>query len=264
MTDGFTTVDAVLWSVAVTLALYAVWLARPRATTWDLASFFAVSWALLRRPAPLPLTEGPVPPGGWTGSAEDVDPDLDPVRRIGAECTWDALATRAPAARAAVERRLAGTRVVWFEPPLVDLGTVDVLPPPPESHAALEALLAAPEARLVLVASAEAQRVLELLHELQGLRDRVRLVLLIGAAPDAEWLARSFRHETFDLELARATPYCTLRTGPGQVLRSPLPPATGRVALDVVDLGLVPADALADPTLGEALRAAFAAVASGS
>lgn len=260
MTDGFTLVDAILWSLAVTLGLAAVWLARPRPPTWDIASFFALSWAMLSRPGPLRLEEGAVPAGGWSGEPEELGPDYDPALRLGPDCTWAALTAADPAVEATLLRRMGHVRVVWFEPPVVDLGPVEVLPAPPAAHDALDALVSSLETRLVLVASTEAQGVLTLLHALQGLRDRVLMVVFVGPRFDAEWVQREFRHEAFDLELAREIPYCTLRTGPGQVLRSPPPVATQRTAIDVVDLGLVaPAD-LAEPTLGRALRLTIAAV----
>jgi hypothetical protein len=75
-------VDALLWSLAVGLAVMAAWLARPRPQSWEIASFFAVSWAVLRRPAPLPLTDGPVPEGGWSGRSEDLGEEYDPARLL--------------------------------------------------------------------------------------------------------------------------------------------------------------------------------------
>ncbi len=260
MTDAPTTVDAVLWSAAVALTVFAVWLARPRRATWDIATFFATSWAARCRPGPLPLAEGPVPPEGPTALPEDPGPDYDPSVRIGPGCSWAAFAAGSPVVDETIARRLAHVHIVWFEPPTVDLGPVEQLPAPALAHGGLEALIRSPDTRLVLVASTQAQALLELLHEMQGLRDRVLLVLFVGATFDPEWVAREFRHERFDLELAREVPYCTLRTGPGQVLRSPPPLATDRTAIDVVDLGLVASELLAAPELGLALRATIAAV----
>lgn len=259
MIPTFTPVDAVLWSLAVALAAAALWLSAPRAARWDVARFFAAAWAAGRAPAPVPFEEAPPPEGAPSGSTPG--DEQDPVRRLGVGCDWAAVGRWAPEVEAAVTRKLAGTRVVWFEPPVVDLGPVEQLPPPAAAHDRLEALLAPAAARLVLVASTEAQALLELLHELPGLRDRVRAVLLVGATPDPAWVAREFRHESFHLELARATPYCTLRTAPGQALRTPATPPTGRVAVDVQDLGRIPPDALADPALGRALRVTLAALA---
>jgi len=260
MMPAFTPVDGVLWALAVVLAGAALWLSAPRSARWDIAEFFAVAWAVGSRPDPCPLTGGPAARPGWTGSPEGLAEEADPVRRLGMGCTWDAVAEWRPEVEAAIARKMTGTSVVWFEEPVVDLGPVVRLPPPAEAHDRLDALLERPSARVVLVASTQGQALLELLHELPGLRDRVRMVLLVGAAPDAEWVARELRHETFHLELAHAVPYCTLRTAPGQVLRTPDAPPTGRIAIDVVDLGRVEAEDLGRPALTRALRVVIAAV----
>ena len=94
--------------------------------------------------------------------------------------------------------------------------------------------------------------------DVPGLRDRVRAVCLLGLdlGPATEWLAESFTHQAFDLELDRSVPWLTLRTAPGQVLRAPPPDPTGRESIEVVDLGEAPLDA----TTGVALVLLLAAL----
>lgn len=264
MTDATTTVDAVLWAAAVVLAGVAVWLSRPRASEWDADAFFVAALTALHRPSPAPITEGPVPAEGWDGDLVALGEEYDPQRRLGVDCTWDALAAWAPPVEAAVRRRLEHVTAVWIEEPPFPLPGVDVrvLPDPDVVAAGLEELCAAPERRLVFLARSAAGAVLRRLHAEPGLRDRTRAVVFVGAdlAAEREWLAENFTHVAFDLELARTLPFFTLRVqGAGAQAMRP-PPSAPRECLAVVDLGLVPPDALRDERTARALVVTLAAV----
>ncbi len=195
--------------------------------------------------------------------------NVHPVVRVGVACTDEALrawvASGEAQADEALQRR--GATLLWWGPraaalpsaagwPQVDLGSE----PNAETEATLEALLALPADRFVVVVTAGIERFLPFFSEVPGLRDRVRAVVLIGVdlSPVADWLAESFTHATFDLEMDRALPWLTLRTGPGQVLRTPADDATGRNSVEVVDLGEVDPSA---PGVGPALLLVLAALA---
>ncbi|MFZ5476568.1 MAG: hypothetical protein ACOZNI_07310 [Myxococcota bacterium] len=237
------TVDAALWSLAVALLALALWLNARDEETWDPG----VLWRALRA-----ATRGePVP------ALPDV---YDPFARLGAGCDWATIASDAPPVRDARARRLRDVRVVWFEPPLVEIPDVRVTTLERVDGDAVADLLEDRRARLVLAAGEAAQPVLQLLHDAPLLRDRLRAVLFVGARPDRDWLAACFTHVAFDTELAREVPYLTLRTPGSEPLPDPPEPPSARRAVRPVDLGEVAPEELADPALGRALAALLAAL----
>jgi hypothetical protein len=261
MTDRFLLVDAALWSLAVALFALALWLTRrENANGWDPAVFFGGALAALFSGERLPLAEGPVPAAGWDGKPDELEPAYHPETRLAADVTWAALAAWAPPAEAAVARRAAGVRLVWLEPPVVDIPGFEAAVCAP---AEVEGLLRRPEDRLVLVASAAAQDALVLLRAEAGLRDRLRAVLFVAPRLDAAWLGEHFTHAAFDVEVAREVPFLTLRTPPdagAQRLPEPARTASGFAPVAVVDLGVLPAEHLGSPRVGRALAALLAAL----
>jgi hypothetical protein len=263
MTDSFLLVDAVLWSVAAGLLAVVVWLTRAAGPPWDPASFFAAVLAALSGPGNLPLTGGPVPAEGFEGTPAQLEAVDDPRLRLGAECGWTEVAGWTDATRSAVARRVENVRIVWFEPPPVMVDGLETTVLDAVDLEALDRLLTRADTRLILAAHARADAVLRLLHDAHGLRDRLRAVLLVAPTLDAEWLATHFTHAAFDTELNRQVPYVTLRAGPdadAQRLPDPPTPPTGRRAIQVVDLGVLPADRLGDASVGRALAALCAAL----
>ena len=230
-----TEVDAALWSGVVPLFLLALWLSRPRARDWQPAGVFQAAQSLLQ-------------------GAVAADATHHPRARVGVACTDDAIRAWASGGEAevsaALQRRAA--TLVWFGPPLdwPKVAGWEVLAvgsmPDAAMDAALEPLLAMPARRVVLLITEGAERFFPFFAEAPGLRDQTRAVVLLGADLGAcnDWLAEHFRHDTFDLELDRAIPYLTLRTGPGQALRHPPPDPTGRESIEVMDLGEHPPEVL--------------------
>lgn len=263
MTDAFLPVDAVLWSLAAGLAAVALWLSRGGGPAWDPASFFGGVLSALFGPGRLPLTGGPVPEGGFFGTPDDLAAVDDPGVRLGPDCSWTAVAGWAEPVPATIARRLEGVRLVWFEPPLVQLEGIEPIVFDTLDVAPLLPLLDRADVRLVVAAHARADAVLRWLHDTPGVRDRLRAVLLVAPALDGSWLAEHFTHPAFDVEVAREVPYFTLRAGEGvdrQRLPDPKTPPTGRRSLAVVDLGVLPRELLADPRIGRALSALCAAL----
>jgi len=263
MTDSFLLIDGVLWSVAAGLAAVVLWLTRADGPPWDPASFFGAVLSALSGPGKLALTGGPVPEEGFEGTPAELEAVDDPRVRLGAACGWPEVAGWTEATRSAITRRTENVRLVWFEPPPVAVEGLETTVLDAVDLAALGRLLTRPDTRVILAAHARADAVLRLLHEAQGLRDRLRAVLLVAPTLDASWLAPNFMHVAFDTELNRRVPYLTLRAGPdaaAQRLPEPPTPPTGRRAIQVVDLGVLPPDRLADPNVGRALAALCAAL----
>ncbi|MFN7144218.1 MAG: hypothetical protein ACK4YP_10600 [Myxococcota bacterium] len=259
MTDRFLPIDAALWSVAVALFAFALWLTRrDLSLNWDPAVFFGGALAALFGKGKLPLAEGPVPPEGWDGEPEDLEDVYDPKERLGPDLSWRDVATWSAPVRATVARRLADVRVVWLEPPAVAIAEVEPVITTPD---ALPTLFARPDERFVLCASAEAQRALGLLHDDATLRDRLRAVLLVAPRLDRAWLETHFTHTAFDVEVSRPVPYLTLRAGPTaaeQLLPEPPVPPSGMATVAVMDLGVLPPELLGDERVGRALAATLA------
>lgn len=260
-----TLVDAMLWAAAAVLLAAALIVQAGQERPWDPAVFFAAALAAARRAAgldPVPLTGGPIPNEGWDGDVDALDDDVAPGARLAPGLTWSGLV--GASGQAAIERRTADVRVVWFEEPRVAVEAVatDVFVDADEDRlsALLAPLLVRPETRLVIAAGRRSDFVLRVLAAAPGLRDRVRAVLLVGAEPDAAWLAASFTHAAFDVEVQREVPFLVLRAAGSPVLPDPADPPTGRRSIAVVDLGEIGADALAAPSTARALGALVAAV----
>lgn len=143
--------------------------------------------------------------------------------------------------------RRAATVLYWGPPPVAPPPSWEAIvladPSSTDQRAALEAdlerALSVSSRRFVVVVTSDALDFLRFYSDVPGLRDRVRAVCFVGLdlGPATEWLAESFTHQAFDMELDRSVPWLTLRTAPGQVLRAPPPDPTGRESIEVVDLG---------------------------
>lgn len=248
--QALTPVDAALWAAALALFGTALWLSRPRPRGWRPDVVFTGLVAVLR-----------------SGGALETAPlfgagcDADAARR------WYADGTGPVAAALA---RRAATLLCWgpLPPGMPAAPGWDSLvvgdPADSDQRAALEAslerALSVPSRRFVVLVTSDALGFLRFYSDVPGLRDRVRAVCFVGLylGPAADWLADSFTHQVFDLELDRSVPWLTLRTAPGQVLRTPPPDPTGRESIEVVDLG--EAAAPVDPATGAALLLLLAAL----
>ena len=195
------------------------------------------------------------------------DWDLAPI--LGPEVSWELVAHWNPPVAEGLRRRHDRTRWVLFgeaaalAPALEEaLGEGSVAVAPQEgAEAFLDELLPDLADRVVMVAFGEAcQSLARLLQGQAGLRDKTLAVIALQACFDAAWMEASFDHESMDTEVSRATPYFSLWfAGAGleglAASRWPSPevPATGRVSVDPIDLGLLPGEPALDETLGRAL-----------
>ncbi len=174
---------------------------------------------------------------------------------LGPEVGWESVATWSPELLAGLVRRHEHTRWALLgaerlaEPLREVLGEGSVLLAPEQEAAEFfEQELSQLSDRVVFVAAGKhADRLVRMLHEHPGLRDKARAVVALQAAFDGEWMAACFGHESMDTEIAWATPYLHLFfAGEGigglESSRWPTPPvpATGRVSVESVDLGLLP------------------------
>lgn len=201
-------------------------------------------------------------------------PDWDLTGMLGVGADWDALAAWGEPVVAALRRRNALVRWVVVGPAndafsdgLCDAITealgegraarLDPLEIDPLCEA-LAPLLAEPADRLVFIGVGEgAARVVAALGADASLRDRARAVVSVGGALGGEVAARLpsfFTHEGMDTELARLTPWWHLAfvtpgvSPPGDADQplaetawpTPSAPPSGRLALEVVDLGVLP------------------------
>ena len=282
-----TTFDVALWSVASMLFSAAAWITLRRDPSWDPAVYFAACWRSLRGEVP-PLSEGPIPEGGWDGDLGDLPAGVHPSVRLAHGLDW--LALDGPEARAARDRRLEGVKLVWIEHPLLgidgletDVVEVDPWPllggaegapsatPPREdaspdeaawADAAASRILAAcprPEQRLILAASSHATELLRILRAAPALRDRVRAVLLVHASLDTAWVAANVQHLDYDVEVQREVPWFFLRAPGTTFPADPPEPPSARRSFSLVDLGVVPAGELGDAALTRALTLVLAA-----
>lgn len=201
-------------------------------------------------------------------------PDWDLTGMLGVGADWDALASWGEPVLAALRRRNALTRWVVVGPAGDSLSDglaaelsealgpgrahrLDPLAIDPLCEA-LAPLLVEPADRLIFIGVGEgAARVVAALSADPSLRDRARAVVSVAGALGgevAERLPALFTHEGMDTELARLTPWWHLAfltpgvSPPGDhdqplaETRWPTPPAppSGRLALEVVDLGVLP------------------------
>ena len=178
---------------------------------------------------------------------------------LGQGADWDSLASWAETIPDAIQRK---GQQVWIQLGALDLPLSAILPrsarvspsTPEDTAKAIDALGPEGADRFVLLAQGrDAEVLLETLHSFDGLRDRVLAVILIN--PELEerqdWLKESFNHQGFDTELARPTGWFQLRFLPPQAtdeeiqhrahaLPKPAPLQTGRISIELVDLGLLP------------------------
>jgi hypothetical protein len=172
---------------------------------------------------------------------------------LGPEADWDGVASWNDAVLAGLKRRHTHTRWVLLgvdtlAAPLREaLGEDAVILPTGEIAEELEAALGELADRAVFVAAgAHADGLAQMLHARPGLRDKALAVIALGGEFNAAWMAENFDHETMDTELSRATPYFHVFFGDhlesveGSRWPSPEVPATGRVSVEPVDLGLLP------------------------
>ena len=270
--------DAALWSTFVALLCGALYFAWPRPPAWDPVLFHHLALATLLRgeveaadgkledwklrlDALLP--RGPRPPsGGWTEDPALLGEDYDLAHRLGANCSWDALAANAPAIAAAEQRRFGDVTLVWIGEPALHVPGIATRTQPTAELASL--LVAFPELhqRFVLATRHHGAALLAALREAPSVRDRVLACLFVGATFDAAWLAAHFSHVAFDTELDRTVPWFVWRCGEGEdaVLAEPVIPATGRRSIAVHDLGKGDASTLGEPAVGRAMALLLAAV----
>jgi len=178
---------------------------------------------------------------------------------LGQGADWDSLALSGDAIAEAVRRR---GQQVWIQIGAIDLPLQDLLPrtaslsasTPKDTANAIDALGPDGADRFVLLAcGADASLILDALKAFDGLRDRVLAVVLIDPelADRQDWLTKHFNHQDFDTELARPTGWFQLRfleTHPSvqqvadRALGLPIPPKpeSGRVSIELVELGLLP------------------------
>ncbi len=239
--------------------------ARPgeRALVEDLARLEGLSARLARTFTDEPradevLFEDPV----------DLGPAYDTVPVLGPEASWEAVSRWDDTVVAGLRRRLEHTRWVVLGDDGLAAVLAEVLGPErviTGSAETPEGLIASAEAwvpetsdRLVwLAVGAPAGLLARGLHGSAGLRDRTRAVVAVAAelgGETSDWLAEHFTHAAMDTELARTTPYFhlgfvapeTLPLGePGVPLADTCwpvldEPPNGRVAVEPVDLGVLP------------------------
>ncbi len=206
---------------------------------------------------------------------EALGPEFAPACSLGPQVTWEDVAAWNEAVVSALRRRHEHTRfAVLGRPGLVAplgeaLGEERALVATADE---LEALVPELSDRLVVVvAGAEVAALLETAKASPALRDRMRAVVGLGVQlEDLEaWLAEHFTHERMDTEVSRATPWFHLAWvdqgvdplgvvgTPLATTRFPTPPVppTGRVALEPIDLGVLPgpSSGLDDTLLARAL-----------
>ena len=186
---------------------------------------------------------------------------------LGQGADWDSLASWAEAIPQAIQRK---GQQVWIQLGALDLPLPDLLPrtarvtptTPEDTAKAIDALGPDGADRFVLLASGkDAVVLLETLHSFDGLRDRVLAVVVVDPelADHQDWLAANFNHVGFDTELARPTGWFQLRflepradseqiQERAQGLPIPPVPESGRLSIELVELGLLPGRAEdADP-----------------
>ena len=191
---------------------------------------------------------------------------LPPI--LGPDADWDAVASWSEKVIDGLKRRHEVARwVLMGADPLVEplrlaLGDEAVLVVGEDAAEVLDQQLAQLSDRAVFVAHGDrVDHLVRLLHARPDLRDKALAIVALQANFDAAWMAENFDHVSMDTELSRATPYFHVWFGGDLTSLStsrwpdPEVPATGRVSVAPIDLGLLPGDLdTADPVvLGRAL-----------
>lgn len=197
-----------------------------------------------------------------------------PARNLAPDLSWDALAAWTEAVHAALGRRLDA--VVWVTIGDDALGAAlaaaspasRVVSLPPEQAAdadALRGVAMRPEERYAVIArGAAAPMLVQTLAEHSDLVDRLAAVVSLGGplleAPHADAVRSAFTHERLEPEVLRTIPYFSVlsvdpdaplsRSWSGQRFPEPPVPESGRLGIEVIDLGPIAepgtdADALA-------------------
>lgn len=190
-------------------------------------------------------------------------PAHDPARNLAPDLSWDALAAWTEGVHAALGRRLDA--VVWVtlgDDPLAaavaaasPASRVVALPPAAAGDAdALRCVAERPEERLVLVARGEAApTLLGVLADHGELVDRLAAMVSVGGplqrADHRAAVRAAFTHERLEPEVLRAVPYFSVQCvdpadpvpqrWPEQRFPVPAAPASGRLGIEVVDLGAI-------------------------
>jgi len=198
------------------------------------------------------------------GDPADLGQDHDPARLLGPGAGWDEVAAWSTGLQEVLSRRLAAVVMVLdgLSAPLAqELGAAVpglrclVLPEGSQVEPAFDAIeerLEQDADRVILVAGGVGiQRSLRALAEGAGLRDRTLAVLSLGGqvrSPEMlHWLDEHFTHEALDTELRRTVPYLSIvdvdparpldRDWAEQRFPVPAPTVSGRVPVEIVDLG---------------------------
>ena len=199
--------------------------------------------------------------------------EYDPRNSVGTEADWEAVAGCSPDLLTALRRRHEHLRWVvlggdqkHIEALSELLGEDRVLVlSETESEAAeteLESFLSQRSDRLVLLAVGKgAGLAVRMMHGSPGLRDRVLAVVGVGAFLGGDlggWMKDAFTHQAMDTEISRLTSWFRVSFVTPGVLpvgdehcaladtRWPCPPVpqSGRKAIEVIDLGVLPGPAL--------------------
>ena len=188
---------------------------------------------------------------------------------FGSEADWAGIATWSEGVRSGLSRKLEHIVVVGVGGSLgdemTDLSglrgrtcTVEALP-----ELLPEILPNASDRMILFLEGSAALPMVQLLHSDPGLRDRVLMVISVGAdlcssEESAAWMASHFTHAEMDTELNRRTAYASVQvmSPPGSTSqkwagqRWPVPPdsETGRAPIAPIDMGPVPPIWLTDDT----------------
>lgn len=177
---------------------------------------------------------------------------------FGAEADWDGVAAWSDGVVRGLQRRLAHIVVLSVGGTLgvematdVGLRGVHIAPDDP-----IAPHLKENSDRLLLVLEGDsALAMVKRLHQEPGLRDRVLMVLSIGAVLQGDeaatdWMTAHFTHEQMDTELNRQTAYAAVQLVTAQDVSadvdhaqrwpSPPVPASGRSVIASMDLGYLP------------------------
>lgn len=222
--------------------------------------------------------EDPLVEAALLGHPDELGPDYDPAPRFSPGVGWDALAAWTDPVLVSLRRRfdaavlveLGGGYAQDLASAIPGLRCATVRPEGLEDAAFAAAIVAVaqrPADRLILVGEgASARRAIGALASSAALRDRLMTLVAVGGdfgAPGSEprgALQAQFTHEVLDPEVHRTLPYLTLLDGaaplaswPHQRLPTPPAPVTGRLTIDLLDLGPLDLDGLSRSALARAL-----------